>query len=42
MSYDESLVYLKTFGRYLEIDIDKFFSIAMAFKISKQMLKDLE
>jgi len=42
MPYDESLVYLKTFGRYLEIDLDKFFAIAMTFKISKQMLKDLE
>ena len=42
MSFDECLVYLKTFGRHLDADIDKFFLVAMSFKISKQMLKDLE
>jgi hypothetical protein len=35
MSYDESLVYLKTFGRYLETDLDQFFELSMTFKISK-------
>lgn len=42
MSFDESLVFLKTFGRQVDTDIEKFFRIAMTFKISKQMLKDLE
>jgi hypothetical protein len=42
MSYDDSLVYLKTFGRHLETDVEKFFETAISFKITKQMLKDLE
>ncbi len=42
LSYDESLVYLKTFARHLETDSEEFFKQAMSFKISKQMCKDLE
>ena len=42
LCYDESLVYLKTFGRHLETDTEEFFKTAMKFKISKQMCKDLE
>lgn len=42
LSFDESLVYLKTFGRHLETDVEKFYELAMTFKISKQMCKDLE
>lgn len=42
LDYDESLVFLKTFGRSLEADLEKFFLLAMNFKISKQMCKDLE
>lgn len=42
LPYDESLVFLKTFGRHLETDLEKFFQLAMTFKISKQMCRDLE
>ena len=35
LSYDECLVYLKTFGKNLETDIENFYSIAMSFKITK-------
>lgn len=42
MSFDESLVFLKTFGRHLETDVDYFFKIAMGYKITKHMCKDLE
>ncbi len=42
LSFDESLVYLKTFGRHLETDVEVFYEIAMSFKITKQMCRDLE
>lgn len=42
LSYDESLVYLKTFGKQLEADVEQFYLSAMSFKITKQMCKDLE
>lgn len=35
-------MYLKTFGRHLEVDVEKFYQIAMSFKITKQMCKDLD
>jgi hypothetical protein len=35
-------VFLKTFGRTLETDVERFFELAMSFKITKQMCKDLE
>ena len=35
LSYEESLVYLKTFGKSLETDVEKFFELAMSFKITK-------
>ena len=35
MYYDESLVYLKTFGKSLNVDVEKFYEIAMSFKITK-------
>jgi len=42
LSFDESLVFLKTFGRYLETDVELFYEKAMSFKITKQMCRDLE
>lgn len=42
LSYDECLVFLKTFGKQLDTDIERFFETAMSFKITKQMCKDLE
>ena len=42
LCYDESLVYLKTFGKNLNIDGESFFKIAMDFKITKQMCKELD
>jgi hypothetical protein len=42
LSYDESLVYLKSFGKNLDTDVENFYEIAMSFKISKSMCKDLE
>jgi hypothetical protein len=35
LDMEESFVYLKTIGKHLEIDIDKFYSKAMEFKITK-------
>jgi hypothetical protein len=42
LSYDESLVYLKTICKQLEPDVEQFYITAMSFKITKQMCKDLE
>lgn len=42
LDYEECLVYLKTFGKQLEADVESFYASAMSFKITKQMCKDLE
>ena len=42
LCYDEQLVYLKTFGKNLVVDVEKFYEVAMSFKITKQMCKDLD
>ena len=40
--YDEGMVFLKTFGKHLNTDMDRFYAKAMSFYITKQMCRDLE